>query len=166
MTDSSPRNILFVCTGNTCRSPMAERIMAHLCRELPGWTFGSAGLFAATGAPASVQAAKVLREMSLDLTSHLSRPLTPELIRSAEWVIGMTRSHADLAAGMVPAARHRIRTLSSFRGHQPGADIMDPYGGGLDTYRIVRDEILACLQDLLLTLISPTSPQPSIPPTL
>lgn len=157
MSESPDHNLLFVCTGNTCRSPMAERLMRHLCRGVPGWSFSSAGLFALDGAPASEEAVKVLREKDLDLSDHRSRMLTPEMLEAADRVVPMTRSHRGLIVEAHPAAAEKTRTLHSFRITEPEADVMDPFGGTLDTYRITRDEIESALTDLVLAVIQPPS---------
>lgn len=151
------QEILFVCTGNTCRSPMAERLMAHLCRTVEGWTFRSAGLFAAEGAPASEGAISVLDEKGLDLSDHRSRHLSPEMIQAAAWVVPMTGDHRRLVLEQAPERAERVRTLHSFGSADPARDVMDPVGGTLDTYRVTRDEIESALTDLILAVIQPTS---------
>jgi protein-tyrosine phosphatase len=154
---ASEQQILFVCTGNTCRSPMAERLMRHLCRSLSGWTFRSAGVFAAEGAPASEGAIQALKEKGLDLRDHQTRILSPKLMDEATWVIAMTAEHARLAREQVPEGSGKVRTLHSFSHHDPLRDVRDPFGGNLDTYRATRDEIESALTDLILALIQPSS---------
>ena len=151
------REILFVCTGNTCRSPMAERLMKHLCRSVDGWTFSSAGVFAAEDSPASAGAIEALGEKGLDLSDHRARHLTPEMLREAAWVIPMTADHRRLVLEQAPERAQRVRTLHSFGDANPAKDVMDPVGGSLDTYRVTRDEIESALTDLILAVIQPTS---------
>lgn len=154
MSDPASKTLLFVCTGNTCRSPMAERLMARLCTAFPEWRFRSAGVFASPGEPASPLAIEVLKEKKIDLTDHRARVLTPDLLQEATWVIPMTASHRDLVLQMLPAAKAKAHLLHAF-GPTPAKDVLDPFGGSIDTYRRVRDELDSALADLLLALISP-----------
>jgi protein-tyrosine phosphatase len=158
MSEATPKTLLFVCTGNTCRSPMAERLMADRCKNLPGWTFSSAGIFADAGAPPSPPAVEALREVGIDLTGHRARPVTPALIRDADLILAMTQTHSDLLTQIDPAAANKTRTLHSYGSEKPGADIMDPFGGGIDTYRIARDEITSALTEVILAVIRPSTP--------
>lgn len=154
MPDSNPSLLLFVCTGNTCRSPMAEVLAGHLCRSVQGWSFASAGLFAREGGAATEEAQKVLKEKGLDLSGHRSRQLSAEMVQEAEYLIGLTSGHAELMKETFPEAGDKIRTLYSFTS-QPDRDVLDPFGGNLSTYRKTRDEIESALSDLILSIISP-----------
>ncbi len=158
MNDTPNRTMLFVCTGNTCRSPMAERLMADRCKNLSGWTFSSAGLFARDGAPPSELAVKVLNESGIDLSTHRARLLTPQLIREADVIITLTGAHRDLILEADPAAAGKTRTLHSYGSEKPDADVMDPFSGAIDTYRITRDEISSALNDILLAVVRPQTP--------
>jgi len=155
MAKSKPKTLLFVCTGNTCRSPMAERLMAHLCRGLEGWTFGSVGVFAAEGAPAAANAVAALHEKGVDLNGHRARQLTPALAASADMLVAMTRAHIPYILEIAPESASKCRTLHSFGTDNPQGDVMDPMGSGIDTYRITRDEISSALTDLILALYGP-----------
>ncbi len=135
--------------------------MRHLCRSVPGWVFGSAGVFAAEGSPASVNAALALREKGLDLSDHRARQLTPALARSADWLIPLTRDHRDYILEIAPDVGGRTRTLHSFGTANPMGDVLDPVGGGLDTYRRTRDEIESALTDLILAVVRPSSSTPN-----
>ena len=114
--------IVCVCTGNTCRSPMAA---ALLSRFLPGADVSSAGLYAAEGAPASYHALLAMDALGLDISAHRSRPFRPEMAADA-LVLAMTRAHLRAIQRLCPAARVEL-----FLGDE---DVPDPFGQGMDAY--------------------------------
>ncbi|MEM9883773.1 MAG: Sua5/YciO/YrdC/YwlC family protein, partial [Planctomycetota bacterium] len=93
---------LLVCTGNTCRSPMAEVIARDALRGKPEVHIGSAGVYAGEGQPASPEAVEAVRPLGLDLSAHRSRPLTADLIASADFVFTMTESHRRAVLAQAP----------------------------------------------------------------
>lgn len=145
---------IFICTGNTCRSPMAEAIFRKMladkigCQDDElldrGYTVISAGLAAYPGAPASRDAVLLLREDGIDLSSHESQPVTQELLRHCDQIFTMTRSHLDAILNSLPELAGKVHLLSG-----NGNDVSDPIGGGPDEYRRCRDEIEGYLQKLL-----------------
>ena len=129
-------NVLFVCTGNTCRSPLAEALTRHLLteRKVEGVTVASAGTGAWLGAPASEGSYLVALEDGVDLSAHRAQPLTPELAASSEVILTMSRSHrqrlSDLGYG------DRTFLLGEYAGRSgTAAEVDDPYGGSLSDYR-------------------------------
>lgn len=134
---SRVHSLLFVCTGNTCRSPMAEVLARAAVRErLPGVSVGSAGTFATPGVPAAAEAREVVARHGLDLDGHRSRPLTSELAAGEGLVLCMSESHRRSAADL--GAGPRAVLLSAFLPEDdPLRDrsIMDPIGGGPRAYR-------------------------------
>jgi tRNA threonylcarbamoyl adenosine modification protein (Sua5/YciO/YrdC/YwlC family) len=131
--------ILFICSGNTCRSPMAEALArSALAKKLSvspddlekkGISVVSAGAFALAGARATPQAVEAVRALGADLTKHRSRPLTVELIHQADAIFTMGRSHMSAVTALVPSAIEKTTTLD------PRGDIDDPIGGDLSLYQ-------------------------------
>jgi protein-tyrosine-phosphatase len=158
-----PRRIVFVCTGNTCRSPLAEVLARSRYADLP-LIFASAGTEAVSGQPASAGARAIARERGLDLDGHRSAPLDAAAVADAAWLIGLTRVHAALLHHRVSAEwPGRVGLLGApgrdWRRDGPlvvtpgggnaelvdpdndGPDIADPWRGDLETYRRTSDRI-------------------------
>lgn len=127
--------ILIVCTGNTCRSPMAEALLkakiaaAHKEQEI---TVLSAG-FAGSGSVASPQAIEAMRRVGLDLTPHRSRQITPELIQAADLILTMTAAHKSFLLNVSKDAEGKTFTLGEYSGD--GGDVLDPFGQALPIYQ-------------------------------
>jgi L-threonylcarbamoyladenylate synthase len=146
--------ILFVCTGNTCRSTMAESLMRRkLARRLRcsdddlldhGFSVMSAGLAAHRGSPASPEAVDLLDEDGIDLRGHESQMLTKTLVEQADRIVTMTRSHRDAIVSNMPEFAHKVRVLCP-----SGRDVADPMGGGEREYREALSQISAHLDALV-----------------
>ncbi len=132
------RAVLFVCSGNTCRSPMAKMIAeARLAKRLGvkpdqlgqcGWDVWSAGIHAPSGAPATPEAVEAVRRMDIEPTGHCSRPVTLEMLRQAEVIYCMTRGHRQAVASLLPGAGDRAVLLDE------AGDIEDPIGASAGGY--------------------------------
>lgn len=144
------KTVLFVCTGNTCRSPMAEAIFRHRVGADAGWDAKSAGIFAAAGCPASPNAVEVVRELGIDLTNHQSQPLAQELVADSDLIAAMTAAHRHHILEAFPEVENKVCLINSFGTSKVPADISDPFGGSLNTYKRTRDEIDRALADLIL----------------
>jgi protein-tyrosine-phosphatase len=151
---SKTTRMLFVCSGNICRSPMAAAYMQHLVveRGLAGVFVDSAGTLGIDDAPPSLEAAQAMHEIGVDLSGHRSRGLRPSDLHSADLVIGMTHGHmAHMARWPSDAERHLIRAFEQGANPQVDAeDLDDPIGHDLDFYRGVRDVIVRSLDHLAL----------------
>ncbi len=142
--------VLFICTANQCRSPMAEYLFAdHFCGD-GRRCCSSAGVLAAPGVPASRNAIKVMKELGIDLRPHRSSMLTRERLDAAGVVAVMTGMHRMLLLERFPDAADRVFLLGTFAEGSNGREIEieDPVGLSLEVYRLVRDQIAAALWGL------------------
>jgi RpiB/LacA/LacB family sugar-phosphate isomerase len=137
------KTILFVCTGNICRSPMAEGLFRRAIRGHNDFRVLSAGVGAVDGLPPSEYAARALKELGVDISKQRSRMLTAELVNQADYIFGMTHSHVDAITLLYPQAAEKTfllrefdETLDSYEN-----DISDPIGGSYDVYLSCRDQI-------------------------
>ena len=147
------KNILFVCTGNTCRSAMAVYLAAKIAEtQFPdaGFCFDSAGVAAASGYPGSPEAVAVLREKGIDMGNHASKGFEGKMLAPSDYVVTMTAGHKRGILQAFPAAADKVFTLGELSGSNE--DVQDPFCGSMETYRKTADflerEICAMLEKL------------------
>ena len=139
-------NILFVCTGNTCRSPMAEGLFKKIAEENSEFELNiySGGLNASDGLHANENAVTVLLEYGVDISEHRSKNVDAGKIAEADVILTMTRAHKDMLLYLFGgAAEEKTYTLLEYIGEN--GDIEDPFGGDLRIYRICAKRIYNAL---------------------
>lgn len=138
--------IVFVCTGNTCRSPMAEGFFRAMDGEKrTGMKACSAGIFTQEGMPPSDNAILAAQEHGADIKTHRSCILKQDLVQSAKYMVCMTVTHAQRIAQAYPQEMPKIRLLGT-------QDIQDPFGGNLDCYREAAGKIYEDVAKLITQL--------------
>jgi len=137
------KTILFLCTGNVCRSPMAEGLFRHAVKGRGEFRIVSAGIGAVDGEPPTHHSVTAMREIGIDICGQRSRALTAELVRSADLILGMTHSHTDTVALLYPTAAEKTFLLREFdETLEPyEKDISDPIGSPYHIYAECRDQI-------------------------
>jgi len=156
--------VLFVCTGNTCRSPMAEGILKKMLEDkgVGNLEVSSAGTHGLSNAPASLFAMEVAGDRNIDLSGHRSRRLTPEMIKEADLILAMSQEHLDFISRIDRRVEDRTFLLKAFpqvnsasnKGRNDGVlSIEDPIGRSLDDYERsfveIEKEIRRILPELL-----------------
>ncbi|MBO8157970.1 low molecular weight protein arginine phosphatase [Thermosyntropha sp.] len=148
-------NILFVCTGNTCRSPMAAALFLKLLEEKglkDKYNVLSAGIFAREGMKASREAVEAMKKENIDLNDHLSQPVYPDLVKDADLILAMTGEHKEILLDRFPEAENKIFTLMEYAGIE--GEIYDPFGRGQEEYFKTAGQLKESLQMVIERLLS------------
>lgn len=146
--------VLFVCTGNVCRSPMAAELLRHLVSErgVEGVEVASAGTATWDGAPASEGSYLVCLEHGLDLSGHRARQITTDVVAEAHLILGMGESHVARVTALGGAGK--VQLLGTYAGEtDEAAEVMDPFGGDLEEYRATFERI-STLMNAAVTRLS------------
>jgi protein-tyrosine-phosphatase len=142
----SMRSILFICTANICRSPMAMGLMrARVEREAGEWRVDSAGIWAHPGLPPAQFTREVLQARGIDLGDYVSRPLTREMIEEFNLILTMERNQREALRAAFPQHTGKIFVLSQMAGNKVN-DIVDPVGGPLVDFEDTAREIEQILE--------------------
>ena len=141
-------NLLFVCSGNTCRSPLAELLARKIAdrRGLEDLIVSSAGTNAWDNVPATDEALLVGMERGLDLTGHRSRKVTPAIVSEADLIFVMTPGHLEQVRQM--GGRGKVHVIDEYASGVSNTGISDPYGGDLEAYRNTADTLEEELEKL------------------
>lgn len=146
------KRITIVCTGNVCRSPMAEHLLRHALAAEPepqrSIVVESAGTAASAGLPATDHAVRALAKVGLALGSHRSKPLSRDLLDASDLILVMTEAHRAAVRRLAPELRAPVLL---FREPMGGAqqEVPDPYGGGLEFYLETRDALAEAIPAIL-----------------
>ncbi|MDF1862080.1 MAG: low molecular weight protein arginine phosphatase [Verrucomicrobiales bacterium] len=146
----SPR-VLFICTGNVCRSPMAEGFLREMAKEAGSEIeVGSAGLGAMDEMPPSTNSVMAMEEEGIDISRQRSRMLTPEMVEEYTHIFGLGEGHIETIRAYFPEAQEKTFVLREFIADQ-GLDlnVPDPIGGDLEEYRLTRNLIKEAMDSIL-----------------
>jgi protein-tyrosine-phosphatase len=146
------KTVLLVCTGNTCRSSMAEGILKAMVNEIHGLRdkvrIISAGVAAYPGQPASPQAIEALRVQGIDISGHRAAQVDEDMLRAADIILTMTAGHKQIIKLMDPAAADKVFTLKEYIGGDK-SDISDPFGQPVEEYIKCAGEIKGLMAKLV-----------------
>lgn len=148
-------SILFICTANICRSPMASALFQKICLEqndLHSWRIESAGTWSRNGDRAAEGTVSVMKSQGIDISTHRSRLIQKEIIEKFDLILTMEGGHKEALQFEFPSQASRIFMLSEMVGLR--FDIKDPFGGPMEGYEKTADEIETLLRDGFTTILS------------
>ena len=149
------KKVLFVCTGNICRSPMAEGAFNSLIKKAgqdnlyKGW---SAGVFASNENPATPESVQAIGELSVDISKHKAQRLSHKILEESALVIAMTNGHKEEILMRSPESQGKVFTLYEYVDGDQKRNVDDPYGMNLKTYRECAEEIWEATEKLVQKL--------------
>lgn len=146
--------ILFICSGNTCRSPMAQALFLQQITSRAGNDLSvmSAGIMAYPGAPATNSAVEAMREFNIDLSRHRAQLLNPDLVDEADLILTMTAHQCSLLQKKYPHKRENILTISNYAG-LGDEDVDDPFGMTIEDYSRTAKQIKAMVERIVDRLL-------------
>ncbi|WP_353093709.1 low molecular weight protein arginine phosphatase [Tissierella praeacuta] len=141
--------VLFICTGNTCRSPMAEGILRSMAEKKNlSIEVESAGISVFTGDSASKNSIMAMKKIGMDISKHKARQIHKEMIDKVDLILTMSKSHKNFIISHFPSSREKIFTLLEYA-YKIDKDVADPFGGRLVIYEKTRDEIYKAIETLV-----------------
>jgi protein-tyrosine-phosphatase len=149
---SHPKHVLFVCTGNTCRSPMAEALLRHAVSGRDDFFVSSAGVAASKSTSASPETLAVLKKRGVALDGFKSRPVSASVLSAASHVFAMTEGHLAALEARFPEHADKFFLLREFSGitdKRNGIDVPDPIGMGLPAYEEVAKVFEAAIPSII-----------------
>lgn len=143
--------VLFVCSGNTCRSPMAKAVLEHFASRTEGLedlVVDSAGISAYNEKLATREAIDVVQELlGVDISAHTAKRVTADLVNTSDLVLCMTRLHKEDVLRLVPSSKDKVFLLGDYAG--TGEEVHDPIGSGLEGYRACVKQLAAMMQTVV-----------------
>ena len=142
-TPKSSYHILIICSGNICRSPMAEGILQDILPDaLREWVLvDSAGIHAADGLNAEPFAVQACKKQGIDIAVHRARSVNLEMLARSDLILAMEQGHASFVRQLIPSEMDKVHLLGEFNNSQVAEEVPDPYGGSLEEYQKCAGQI-------------------------